>query len=273
MSKFDEVFNKKAFIAFLTAGDPNILATEQFIYKMIEAGVSLIEIGIPFSDPIAEGKTIFNADMRALASGTTTDKIFSMVKRVREKYPDFPMVFMTYLNPVFSYGYEKFFKNSMDCNMLGVIIPDLPYEEHNEASIIAKKYNQTVISMIAPTSKKRIEAIAKEAEGFIYLVSSLGVTGVRSEIKTDLDILDELWTNRPKLPFSSIYVLDNVYCGEGYQSKLERLKNKMNEYNCDTHILSSLTDQAWLFNLRGNDIENVPVFLSFLIISTQILMV
>lgn len=246
MSKFDEVFNKKAFIAFLTAGDPNILATEQFIYKMIEAGVSLIEIGIPFSDPIAEGKTIFNADMRALASGTTTDKIFSMVKRVREKYPDFPMVFMTYLNPVFSYGYEKFFKNSMDCNMLGVIIPDLPYEEHNEASIIAKKYNQTVISMIAPTSKKRIEAIAKEAEGFIYLVSSLGVTGVRSEIKTDLDsIVKEIrkYTNtkiaigfgisNPEAVKKMVSIADGAIVGSAIVNIIEKYKEEAGTYIYD----------------------------------------
>lgn len=246
MSKFDEVFNKKAFIAFLTAGDPNILATEQFIYKMIEAGVSLIEIGIPFSDPIAEGKTIFNADMRALASGTTTDKIFSMVKRVREKYPDFPMVFMTYLNPVFSYGYEKFFKNSRDCNMLGVIIPDLPYEEHNEASIIAKKYNQTVISMIAPTSKKRIEAIAKEAEGFIYLVSSLGVTGVRSEIKTDLDsIVKEIrkYTNtkiaigfgisNPEAVKKMVSIADGAIVGSAIVNIIEKYKEEAGTYIYD----------------------------------------
>lgn len=200
MNNFNDVFNKKAFIGFLTAGDPNIDATERFIYKMIEAGVSLIEIGIPFSDPIAEGKTIFNADMRALASGTTTDKVFDMVLNIRKKYPDFPFVFMTYLNPVFSYGYDRFFNKAKECKMLGIIIPDLPYEEHNEVAEIAKKYDQVVISMIAPTSKQRIEKIAKEAEGFIYLVSSLGVTGVRSEIKTDLDsIVKEIrkYTNTP----------------------------------------------------------------------------
>lgn len=191
MNNFKDVFNKKAFIGFITAGDPDIASTEEFIYKMIEAGVSLIEIGIPFSDPIAEGKTIFNADMRALASGTTTDIVFDMVARIRLKYPDFPFVFMTYLNPVFSYGYEEFFKRSKEVGMLGIIIPDLPYEEHNEASEVAKKYDQKVISMIAPTSKQRIKQIAETAEGFIYLVSSLGVTGVRSEIKTDLESIVE----------------------------------------------------------------------------------
>ena len=193
MSNFNEVFKKKAFIGFVTAGDPDLESTEQFIYKMIEAGTALIEIGIPFSDPIAEGKTIFNADMRAIASGTTTDKVFDMVKRVRKNYPDYPMVFMTYLNPVFAYGYDRFFKKAQELNMLGIIIPDLPYEEKHEAADIAKKYDQVVISMITPTSKDRIKKLASEAEGFIYLVSSLGVTGVRKEIKTDLEsIVNEI---------------------------------------------------------------------------------
>ena len=193
MNKFNEVFNKKAFIAFITAGDPNLEATEVFIDKMISAGVALIEIGIPFSDPIAEGSVITKADIRALKSGTTTDKIFDMIKRVRIKHPDFPMVFMTYLNPVFSYGYERFFKKSKELNMLGIIIPDAPFEEKKEIVKHASKYNQAVISLIAPTSENRIKMIAEDAEGFIYLVSSLGVTGVRSEFKFDLkEMVDEI---------------------------------------------------------------------------------
>lgn len=188
MNNLSKVFeNKKAFIGFITAGDPNLDTTELVIYEMIKAGTSLIEIGIPFSDPIAEGKTIFNADMRALASGTTTDKVFDMIKRVRKNYPDFPMVFMTYLNPVYAYGYDKFFKRAEELNMSGIIIPDCPFEEKNEVKEIASKYNQIVISMVAPTSENRIASIVSEAEGFIYLVSSMGVTGVRSEIKTDLE--------------------------------------------------------------------------------------
>lgn len=187
MSSFNDVFNKKAFIAFLTAGDPTIEDTKAFIYKMIEAKVSLIEIGIPFSDPIAEGKTIFDADMRALASGTTTDKIFDMVKEIRVDYPDFPMVFMTYLNPVFSYGYDKFFKKCKDTNIKGIIIPDMPYEEKEEVRSVAKLYDVAVISLIAPTSSTRIKTIASDAEGFLYLVSSLGVTGVRDKITTDIN--------------------------------------------------------------------------------------
>lgn len=193
MSNFNDVFNKKAFIGFITAGDPDLDSTINFIDNMIKAGVSLIEIGIPFSDPIAEGSVITKADIRALKSNTTTDKIFDMIKKVRINHPDFPLVFMTYVNPVFSYGYDRFFKKSKDLNMLGIIIPDLPFEEKGEVDLIANKYNQKVISLIAPTSDDRIKMIASKAEGFIYLVSSMGVTGMRSEIKTDLkSIVNEI---------------------------------------------------------------------------------
>ena len=187
MSSFKDVFKKKAFIGFITAGDPNIESTEIFIDKMIEAGTALIEIGIPFSDPIAEGSVITKADIRALKSNTTTDKIFDMIKNVRVKHPNFPLVFITYANPVFSYGYEKFFKKAKELNMLGIIIPDLPFEEKNEAYDIAKKYDQEVISLIAPTSEDRIKNIASNSNGFIYLVSSMGVTGMRKEFNTDLE--------------------------------------------------------------------------------------
>ena len=187
MTNFKDVFSKKAFIGFITAGDPNIECTIKFVDKMIEAGVSLIEIGIPFSDPIAEGSVISKADVRALKSGTTTDKIFDMMAVIRKKHPDFPFVFMTYLNPVFSYGYDNFFKKSKQLGMLGIIIPDMPFEESAEAKKVAKKYDQKVISLIAPTSENRIKMIAENAEGFIYLVSSLGVTGVRSEFNKNLE--------------------------------------------------------------------------------------
>ena len=187
MSSFKNIFNKKAFIGFITAGDPNIESTEIFIDKMIEAGTALIEIGIPFSDPIAEGSVITKADIRALKSKTTTDKIFDMIKNVRKKHPTFPLVFMTYANPVFSYGYDKFFKKAEELNMQGIIIPDMPFEEKEEVYQVAKKYNQEVISLIAPTSQDRIKNIAKNASGFIYLVSSMGVTGMRNEFNFDLD--------------------------------------------------------------------------------------
>lgn len=186
MSKVTEAFtNGKAFIPFLTAGDPDLVSTEKYILELEKAGADLIEIGIPFSDPIAEGVVIQEADLRSLRGGTTTDKIFEMVASVRTR-TEIPLVFMTYLNPVFHYGYESFFSNCEHVGINGIIIPDLPYEEKGELAGIAKAHQVEVISLIAPTSEQRIRNIAKDAEGFLYLVSSMGVTGVRSEIKTDL---------------------------------------------------------------------------------------
>ena len=152
---------------------------------MEEAGCDLIEIGIPFSDPMAEGVVIQDANVRALKHNTTTDDVFDIVRRVRLQ-TDVPLVFLTYINPVFFYGYEKFFKRCNELGIDGIISPDLPYEEKGEIAEIAKKNDVDVISLIAPTSKERIQMIAGEASGFIYVVSSLGVTGMRSEIKTDL---------------------------------------------------------------------------------------
>ena len=186
MSKIAEAFNHgKAFIPFLTAGDPNLEKTEEFILEMERSGADLIEIGIPFSDPIAEGIVIQEADIRALASGTTTDKIFDMVAKVRPQVR-IPLVFMTYLNPVFHYGYERFFSRCQETGIDGIIIPDLPFEEKGELDGIAAAHGVDLISMIAPTSEERIQKIAAEAKGFLYVVSSMGVTGVRSEITTDL---------------------------------------------------------------------------------------
>lgn len=186
MNRIEQAFtNGKAFIPFLTAGDPNLEKTKDFILTLAEEGADLIEIGIPFSDPIAEGIVIQEADIRALASGTTVDKIFDMVVAVREKIA-IPLVFMTYLNPVFHYGYDAFFAKCRECGIDGIIIPDVPYEEKQEITETADQYDVTFISMIAPTSEDRIQRIAKEAKGFLYVVSSMGVTGVRSEIKTDL---------------------------------------------------------------------------------------
>lgn len=190
MINFNELFkNKKGFIPFITAGDPNLDKTVEFIDELINAGSTLIEIGIPFSDPIAEGKTIEKADVRALSAGTTTDKIFDMLKVVRKKHPDFPLAFMTYLNPVHTYGYNKFFEKCKEVNICAIIIPDLPFEEKEEVRSVATLYDVATISLIAPTSKDRIKMIASKAEGFIYLVSSLGVTGVRDKITTDIDAL------------------------------------------------------------------------------------
>lgn len=186
MSRIKSAFeNKKAFIAFVTGGDPDLETTEALIPKMAEAGADLIEIGIPFSDPIAEGVVIQGADERALKSGTTTDKLFDMVSRVRRKV-DIPLVFMTYINPVYTYGTEKFAKKCAECGIDGVIIPDVPFEEKDEVSDACKAAGIELVSMISPTSKERISMIAKEAEGFLYCVSSLGVTGVRSKITTNI---------------------------------------------------------------------------------------
>ena len=184
--KVKEAFNKgKAFIAFLTCGDPDIETTERLIAEMEKDGVDLIELGIPFSDPTAEGPVIQRANIRALSKGITTDKIFDMVKRVR-KTAKIPLVFMTYANVVFSYGTERFVKNVAEAGVNGLILPDVPYEEKDEFAVPCEKCGLDFISLIAPTSENRIAAIAKDAKGFVYCVSSLGVTGVRTAITSDI---------------------------------------------------------------------------------------
>lgn len=177
--------NGKAFIAFLTAGDPDIETTAKLLPKAAEAGADIIEIGIPFSDPVAEGVVIQEADIRALSSGTTTDKIFDMVEEVAPRC-DCALAFMTYINVIYVYGAEKFIKRCSEIGVSAIIVPDVPFEEREELLPICRKYNVELVSFIAPTSKQRIQTIAKESKGFIYCVSSLGVTGVRSEIKTDV---------------------------------------------------------------------------------------
>lgn len=191
MSKIGQAFaGGKAFIAFLTAGDPSAEKSVEYILKMEEAGADLIEIGIPFSDPTAEGVVIQDANIRALQAGMTTDGVFEIVRRVREK-SQVPLVFLTYLNPVFHYGYEEFFSRCQELGVDGIIIPDLPYEEKGELAGIAAAHDVDVISMIAPTSEQRIQKIAREATGFIYVVSSMGVTGMRGTITTDLGTIVE----------------------------------------------------------------------------------
>ena len=186
MSKITEAFkNRKAFIAFITGGDPDMETTEKLIPAMAQAGADLIEIGIPFSDPVAEGIVIQEADERALKAGCTTDELFDMVQRVRLK-TDIPLLFMTYLNPIYTYGKDKFLSKCTKCGIDGIIVPDMPFEEKDELDILCKDYKIDLISMLAPTSEERISLIAGEATGFIYCVSSLGVTGVRSNISTDI---------------------------------------------------------------------------------------
>ena len=192
MSKVRQAFARgKAFIPFVTCGDPSLEVTEQLVYAMADAGADLIELGIPFSDPTAEGPVIQAANVRALSGGVTTDQIFDMVRRIRQK-TDIPMVFMTYANVVFSYGAEKFIQTAAETGMDGLILPDLPYEEKGEFDPLCKQYGLDLVSLIAPTSHDRIRMIAREAEGFVYCVSSLGVTGVRSSITTDIGAMVQL---------------------------------------------------------------------------------
>lgn len=187
MNKIQKAFsNGKAFIAFLTAGDPDAASTVKYILEMERAGADLIEIGIPFSDPTAEGVVIQEASIRALEGGMTTEGVFGIVEEVR-KQSQVPLALMTYLNPVFHYGYEKFFARCQSLGVDGIIVPDLPFEEKDEAQEVAARFGVDVVSLIAPTSEERIQMIAREAKGFIYVVSSLGVTGVRKEITTDID--------------------------------------------------------------------------------------
>ncbi|MGO5164757.1 MULTISPECIES: tryptophan synthase subunit alpha [unclassified Candidatus Paralachnospira] len=186
MSRIGNAFkNGKAFIPFVTGGDPSLDVTEQLIYAMTEAGADLIEIGVPFSDPVAEGVVIQNANERALAAGCTTDKLFDLVAKVR-KTVEIPIVFLTYVNPIYTYGKEAFLKKCRECGLDGLIVPDLPYEEKGEILPECEKYGVDLISLVAPTSHERVKLIAREAQGFLYCVSSLGVTGVRSEIRTDI---------------------------------------------------------------------------------------
>lgn len=200
MSNIKSAFARgKAFIPFITCGDPDLETTEKIVRAAQEAGADLIELGIPFSDPTAEGPVIQGANLRALSGGVTTDKIFDMVRRLRTDVT-IPMVFMTYANVVFSYGAEKFISTCRDIGIDGLILPDLPFEEKEEFLPVCKKCGVDLISLVAPTSEGRIEKISREAEGFLYIVSSLGVTGARSEITTDLSSLVALVRKNTDVP-------------------------------------------------------------------------
>lgn len=189
MSRIKNAFNgKKAFIGFITAGDPDLAKTEEFVLEMERAGASIIELGIPFSDPVAEGRVIQDANVRSLLAGCTTDKIFEMVKNLRTK-TQIPLVFLAYANTLYRYGYEKFCERCSETGIDGFIIPDLPFEEKSELSGIAARHGIDLISMVSPVSGQRIQMIAKEAEGFIYIVSSMGVTGTRDTIQTNIQAI------------------------------------------------------------------------------------
>ena len=192
MSRITEAFaNGKAFIPFITCGDPDLETTAACVRAMAEAGASLIELGIPFSDPTAEGPVIQSANVRALSGGVTTDRIFDMVAELRRAVT-VPMVFMTYANVVFSYGMERFLERAQAVGMDGIILPDVPFEEKEEFAPACRARGIDMISLIAPTSEGRISEIARAAEGFVYCVSSLGVTGVRSQITTDIGAMVKL---------------------------------------------------------------------------------
>ena len=200
MSNIAKAFeNGKAFIAFLTCGDPDLETTGAAVRAAVENGADLIELGIPFSDPTAEGPVIQGANLRALRGGITTDKIFDFVRTLRREVT-VPLVFMTYANVVFSYGSDRFISTCRDVGIDGLILPDLPYEEKEEFLPYCRKYGVDLISLIAPTSENRIAMIAREAEGFLYIVSSLGVTGTRSEIKTDLASMVQVVRQNTKIP-------------------------------------------------------------------------
>ena len=200
----------KAFIPFITAGDPDLATTKELVFAMEEAGADLIELGIPFSDPTAEGPVIQAANERALKNGVTTDRIFDMVDELREK-TDIPLVFMTYANVVFSYGTERFAERMAKCGMQGLILPDVPYEEKEEFDGICKKHGIDFISLVAPTSQERITEIAGAASGFLYCVSSLGVTGTRSSITTDVGSMVALAKKaNPSLPTAIGFGISNA---------------------------------------------------------------
>ena len=186
MNRIQQVFeNKKAFIPFITAGDPDLSVTEALVPAMAEAGADLIELGIPFSDPVAEGIVIQEADLRALASGTTTDKIFDTVRRIRQK-TDVPLAFMTYINPVFAYGVDKFMKNAADCGIDALIVPDMPFEEREELLPACKKYDMTLIYLVAPTSRERGPGHSQGIRRICVLCIISWSHCVRSEITTNI---------------------------------------------------------------------------------------
>ena len=191
--------NGKAFIPFITCGDPDLETTAKVVHAMVHAGADLIELGIPFSDPTAEGPVIQEANVRALAAGATTDKIFDLVRDLR-KDVTIPMVFMTYSNVVFSYDAEVFIRTCSEIGIDGLILPDLPFEEKEEFADLCSKYQVALISLIAPTYENGIAMIAREAEGFLYVVSSLGVTGTRTEITTDIGAIVKLIRENTDIP-------------------------------------------------------------------------
>lgn len=209
MSKIKNAFAQgKAFIPFITCGYPNLETTAACVREMVKNGADLIELGIPFSDPTAEGAVIQDANLKALQGGVTTDKVFALVENLRQNVT-IPLIFMTYANVVFGYGAEKFISTCAKIGIDGIILPDVPFEEKNEFAPLCQKYGVDLISMIAPTSENRIAKISSEAEGFLYIVSSLGVTGTRSEITTDLAPMIKIVRENTKIPCAIGFGISN----------------------------------------------------------------
>ena len=233
MSRIKEAFTgKKAFIPFITCGDGGLDNTIDIVKAAVENGADLVELGIPFSDPTAEGPVIQAANSRALAAGVTTDKIFDMVVELR-KSVSVPLVFMTYANVVFSYGIEEFVGKCHEVGIDGLILPDVPFEEKEEFASVCDKYDIDLISLIAPTSHERIAMIAKEAKGFIYIVSSLGVTGVRNEINTDIASMVKL-----------IRANTNTPCAVGFGISTPEQAAKMRELSDGVIVGSAIVRQV-----------------------------
>lgn len=240
MSKIREAFtNGKAFIPFITCGDPELETTGKIIRAAVENGADLIELGIPFSDPTAEGPVIQGANIRALAGGVTTDKIFDFVRDLRKDIT-VPLVFMTYANVIFSYGAEKFISTCKEIGIDGLILPDLPFEEKDEFQPLCKAYGIERISLIAPTSKQRIVMIAKEAEGFLYIVSSPAITRTRNESDMDLGTIIKMVRENTDIPCVIDYDIsmsdhvDGVVVGSPIIKLIEEYgkdaENKVGEY-------------------------------------------
>lgn len=222
---------KKALITFVTAGDPDMDTTEKAVIELYKNGSDIVELGVPFSDPIAEGPTIQMASLRSLQNGTTLDKIFALVQNIR-KQTDKPLVLMMYLNTIFKYGKEKFFAKCENCQIDGVIVPDIPFEERDEIIDFADRHNVYMINLVSPTSAKRVSMIAKEAKGFLYVVSSLGVTGARSEITTDFNkLLAPLHENKGSCP-----------CCIGFGISTPELAKKMSAYSDGVIVGSAVVD-------------------------------
>ncbi len=200
MNKLTQAFsNKKAVIGFMTAGDPTFEQSITNILALVEGGADILEIGIPFSDPIAEGPVIQKANIRALGSGMTTDRIFELVKRVREK-TDTPICLITYLNPVFKYGYDRFFADCAEAGVDGIFVPDMPFEERPEAAEFAKKHGITIVPLAAPAEEERIKAIAESAEGYIYVASAMSENGLTEQSKSELHAVTETVRKYTDLP-------------------------------------------------------------------------